>query len=157
MPHLDHLEGSSLAQKALGQDAPGRERNRESHFVAAGHMVLQQSLLLASCQFFEVALAENSFRAADQGLDTSREWPSAFCHIRRIVEEVPRHMVMWSVLVPDLCRSSPRPQGLQANYMGLKDRHFAAAGAVDYILRGSVDCMCWIGGPQAFYRSSEQQ
>lgn len=41
--------------------------------------------------------------------------------------------------------------------MGLKDKHFAAAGAVDYILRGSVDYMCWIGGLQAFDRSSEQR
>lgn len=104
-----------MAQKALGQDAPGREQNRESHFVAAVHMALQQSLLLANCQFFEVAPAENSFGAAGQGLDTSRERPSALCHIRRIVEEVARHIVMWSVLVPDLCRSSLPPQGLRAN------------------------------------------
>lgn len=104
MPHLDQLKGSSLARKTDGQDAPDLERNREPHFVAAGHMVLQQSLPLANCPFVEVALAENSSGAAGQGFDTSR-----------IAEEAPRHTVMWYVPVPDLCRSSPPPRGLQAN------------------------------------------
>lgn len=82
MPHSDQLEGSSLARKADGQEAPDRERNREPHFVAAEHMVLQQSLLLANCLFVGVALAENSSGAAGQGLDTCR-----------IAEEPPRHTV----------------------------------------------------------------
>lgn len=120
-------------------------------------MVLPQGLLLANCPSFEVALAEDSFRAAAQDLDSSREWPYAFCHIRHIAEEAPRHMVMRSVLVPGLCRSSLPHQGLLANWMGLMDKHFAAVGAAYYILRGSVDCMCWIGGLQAFDHSSEQR
>lgn len=41
--------------------------------------------------------------------------------------------------------------------MGLKDKRFVAAGEVDYIPRANVDCMYWIGGLQAFCRSSEQR
>lgn len=115
MPHLDQLEGSSLTQMAYAQEALGREQNQESHFVAAGHMVLQQSLPLANYPFFEVALAENRFRAAGQRLGSSREWPHACYHIHRIVEVVQRRMTARSVLGPDLYRSSLRLQGLQAN------------------------------------------
>lgn len=64
MPHLDQLEGSSLTQMAYAQEAPGREQNQESHFVAAEHKALQQSLPPANYPFFEVVLAEDSFRAA---------------------------------------------------------------------------------------------
>lgn len=145
MRHLHRVEGSLLAQKASGRGGAGWEQSRESQFVAAGRMVLPP----ASCPSFVVVAADHSFHAAGQGWDTCRE--------RRIAEEALRHTVMLSALVSDLCRSSLLPHGLLVNSMGLKGRHSAAAGAVNYILRGSVDYMYWIGGLQAFDHSSEQQ